>query len=515
VLRRRKWVIAQAVALLPLAAVLYSLQQSQLFEASAEVLLSRQNLAATLTNTQDPLASQQAERVAQTQADVARVPTVAARVLEAAGVNRAPEQLLQASSVRPKPDSDLLVFKVRDHHPDTAARLASIYAGQFTLYRRELDTAAFKRARRELDERIARLEANGDHGTPLYANLVDKEQQLRTLEALQVSNAYVVRSAENAKQVRPKPVRNGVLGLALGLVLGIGLAFLWEALDTRVRSAEEISDHVGLPLLARLPEPAKRLRSRHELVMLAEPTGSQAEAFRMLRTNVEFANLELGARTIMVTSALEGEGKSTSIANLAVACARAGKRVVLVDLDLRRPFLDRFFGLEHHRGLTDVALGHVELDDAIASIPLTDKGLAAWNRANGNGRASVEGLLDVLVSGPLPPDAGEFVSSEAVAEILQHLRKQYELVLVDSPPLLHVGDGMALAAKVEGLLLVTRLRLARRQVLSELHRILGTLPAQPLGFVVAGAQLDQQYGYAYAEYYDGSKKPAAARRQVV
>jgi Mrp family chromosome partitioning ATPase len=337
---------------------------------------------------------------------------------------------------------------------------------------------------------------------------------LRTLEALQVGNTYVVRPAGEAAQVRPTPRRNGILGLALGLVLGIGLGFLREALDTRVHSAEEIAERLGLPLLARLPEPPRRLRSDVELVMLAEPTGSHAEAFRVLRTNVEFANLDRGARTIMVTSALEGEGKSTTVANLAVAYARAGKRVVLVDLDVRRPFLDRFFRLGGVPGLTDVVLGHVELEDAIAHASVADGERAARERAAGNGTASVEGVVDVLASGPLPPDAGEFVATKAITQILERLRERYELVLVDAPPLLHVGDAMTLAAKVDGLLLVSSLRLARRQVLAELRRILETLPALRLGVVVAAAQLEKGDRYGDADYYLRSRPRAASREPV-
>jgi succinoglycan biosynthesis transport protein ExoP len=506
VLRRRKWLIALTVVLVPLTAVIFSLRQSVLYEASAEVLLSRQNLAATLTNTQDPLASQQAERVAQTQADLARTPTVAARVLEAARAPGTPQEFLDASSVRPKSDSDLLIFKVQNGRREEAARLATEYARQFTRYRRELDTVAFKRARQELEARIATLEKNGGRGTPLHDSLVEKEQQLRTLEALQISNAYLIRSATDAEQVRPTPVRNGLLGLALGLVLGIGLAFLREALDTRIRSADEIGERLDLPLVARLPEPPKRVRRDDGLVMLTDPRSPQAEAFRILRTNLEFLNLERGARTIMVTSALETEGKSTTVANLAVACVRAGKRVAVVDLDLRRPYLERFFRLEGAPGLTDVALGHVPLDEALVPVPVGESRTSlgvSWN-----GRGSVEGIVDVLAAGPIPPDAGEFVGTRAVGEILERLQARYDLVLVDSPPLLHVGDAMTLAASVDALLLVTSLRLARRPALDEVHRILEALPAHPLGFVIAGAELEEGgYGYSYNGYYGRTTRP--------
>jgi polysaccharide biosynthesis transport protein len=500
VVRRRKWIILQAAIVVPAAAVAFSLQQSRLYEASSEVLLSRQNLAAALTDTQDVTLSEDAARLVETQANLARVPAVAAAVLAEAQVSdRTPQQFLDSSKVSGKANADLLQFYVTDRSPALAARLASAYARQFTIYRRKLDTAALQRARNELGRRLTGLEKSGERRSALYATLVEKEQQLRTMEALQTANAFVVRSGDEARQVQPRPVRNAILGLALGLVLGLGLAFLWEALDTRVRSTDEIGEQLGLPLLARIPEPPRRLRKDNQLVMLAEPSGIYAEAFRILRTNLEFANLARGARTIMVTSAVEKEGKSMTVANLAVAYARAGKRVALVDLDLRRPFLGRLFGLEPGRpGLTDVALGHVELSDAISWIAVSDRPTTGTS-ANGHGPAA--DTLQLVPAGPAPADAGEFMGTNALADILDQLVERADLVLIDAPPLLHVGDAMTLSARIDALLVVTRLNVVRRPMLGEVRRVLHSSPAAQLGFVLTGARLEEAYGYGgYSAY---------------
>jgi polysaccharide biosynthesis transport protein len=508
ILRRRKWLVVQTLVLVPLAAVAFSLQQKPVYEASADVLLSRQNLANTLNGLQDPTASVQADRVAQTQADIARSPAVARRVIAQLHLtDRTAGDLLANSSVTAKQGADILGFTVRDRDAALAARLADAYATQYRLYRHALDTDALQAARVEVEQRIADL---GTSRGALYESLVEKEQQLRTMEALQTSNSTVINRPSSASQVSPRPFRNAVLGLVLGLFIGVGFAFLRETLDTRVRSAQEIGDRLGLPLLARIPEPAKRLRADDRLVMLADPAGVDAEAFRMLRTNIEFATLGHDVKTVVVTSAVEKEGKSTTIANLAVALARGGQKVILVDLDLRRPFLDKFFDLQGRPGITQVALGRASLNDAIVRVPivpiepnasLRPRYDLSGNEDNGSGR------LAILGTGPIPPDPGEFVGSHRLAEVLEELRGLADVVLVDAPPVLHVNDAMVLSSRVDGLLLVSRMETLRRPMLTELHRLLESTPAHKVGYVVTGAESDEAYGYGYAYGYSYAPRP--------
>ena len=518
VVRRRKWIILPALLLVPAAAVAFSLHQQKLYQASAQVLLSTQNLAATLTGTQQTGITQDPIRIAQTQADVARVPTIAQRVLTAfPGAALTVDEFLGASSVSTATNADILTFDVRNHDPLVARELVDAYAREYTIYRRQLDTAAISSALKKIDLRIKQLVKSGGGHSALYGSLVDRQETLATLEALQTSNASVVETASSAAQIQPRPKRNGILGLALGIVLGIGLAFLWEALDTRVRNVQEIGERLGgMPLLARVPAPSKKLRTEHKLVMLAQPNGVQAETFRMLRTNLDFVTLDRHAHTLMVTSAVEQEGKSTTVANLGIALARAGQRVVLVDLDLRRPFLDKFFDLTGP-GLTQVALGHVSLDQALARIAITDPDLQQEQRdgygngsGNGNGQPSakpVKGVLEVLPSGPIPPDPGEFVGTQALAEILEQLRERADIVLIDAPPVLHVGDAMTLSNRVDGIVVVTRLQVVSRHMLGELGRQLATVPTPVLGFVVTGAGEDEGYGYDYGYGYGYQAKP--------
>ena len=520
VLRRRRWIVVQAVVLTTLATFFFSLRQERLYQATAEVLLMNRSLDDSADR---GILAQSPERIAQTAADVARVPRVAARALAAVGVkDRTPGELLRRSSVTPRANSNLLEFNVIDHFPELAVRLASAYAREFTIYDRLIATQALVRARRDVEAKIRQLERSGESNTDLYRTLLEKAEELRTAETLQTANV-VVRPADAAAKIQPRPVRNAILGFSLGVLLGLGLAFLREALDTRVRSAEEIGDRLGLPLLARLPQPPTKLRNENKLSMLVEPDGVHAEAFRVLRTNLEFANLERGAQIIMVTSALEAEGKSTTVANLAVALARGGRRVVAVDLDLRRPYLDRLFALTRRPGLTQVALGLVDLEDVLVPIPVGDPAATdepADDRyllaGASNGRRQTQGILQVLPTGPVPPDVGEFVGSRTLKEILEQLRAWADVVLVDSPPLLRVGDAITLSGNVDAMIVAANLASTRRHLLSELKRVLDNCPPTKLGFVLTGANLEDGYGYGYYGYggYYYAPREQAKRERV-
>lgn len=522
VVRRRKWITLQAALLVPAAAIAFSVHQQKLYQASAQVLLSSQNLATELTGTQQTGVNVEPDRVAQTQADVARVPAIGATVLRhVPGTGLTVQQFLNRSSVSTAANADILTFEVVNRDAMLARRLVDEYAASYTVYRRNLDTAAIHTALKSVDGRIAQLVGAGGRGGALYASLVERQQTLATMQALQTSNAAVVQQAQKAVQVQPKTSRNAILGIFLGILLGIGLAFLREALDTRVRSAEEIGERLGgLPLLARVPVPSRKLRVKNRLVMLESPTGVQAEAFRMLRTNLDFATLGRNVRTIMVTSAVEQEGKSTTIANLAVALARTGQRVALVDLDLRRPFLHTFFDL-NRPGITQVALGHISLEEALVPIAIADS-RPRWENGNGNGNghnggATVKGILEVLPSGPIPPDPGEFVGTAVLGEIIEELRMRADFVLLDAPPALHVGDAMTLSTRVDGILVVTRMQVVRRHMLNELARQLANAPTPVLGFVVTAADEEESYGYGYGygygsyhtRAYERSEKAAA------
>jgi tyrosine-protein kinase len=509
VLGRRKWSFILPVVIVPAIAVALTMRAAPEYVGSAEVLLNQQNSAQTLVGIQTPYSDP--TRTAATEAELARVQEVARRAIEAAGVrDLTPTELLKSSSVVASAKSDFLTFSVTRPEPVSAERLATSYAQAFTRYRQELNTQSLERAVQAARQQIKHLEDIGLKGSAGYQSWVTKLRQLSAVKALQFPATQVVQVADRAVKVGPQNVRNGMIGLTLGVMLGLVLAFVREALDTRVRSIETIRKTLGLRLLGRLPAPSRQLRRGESLVMLTAPMSHEAEPFRILRTSFEFANSDTQARTIMVTSAVDGEGKSTTAANLAVVLARAGRSVVLVDSDFRRPDLHRLFDLGDGPGLIDVELGNVQLEDALQNVPLA----APDAGAEGGGRPPRrEGRLEVLPAGHILQDPNELGAEFAFAR-LALLRHRADFVLIDAAPLLRVGDAIALSAHVDALILVVRRNVLRSSNLDDLRRILSSTPAAKLGFVLTGTERDEAYGYKQHEYTSTTGRRDAERPPV-
>jgi capsular exopolysaccharide synthesis family protein len=493
VLRRRKWYVVGATILVAGLAVAFSLRQQPVYQAQAQVLLSRQDIASAITGTQNPALAEDPARYAQTQASIARSSAVAALAIKDSHLSgRRPAKLLQESSVTPNATADVLDFTVQDRNRAAAARLVNAYARAFVTYDLQLATNALSKARLQLKRQISRLAALGLNNTPAYQHLLNSRQQLHTMQLLQSSDT-VLTHPSTGRQVKPTPTRDGLLGVGFGILIGLGLAFAAEALDRRVRTPEEVEEQLALPLLARIPAPPKR---RHAgIAMLDEPSSGYAEAIRRLATNIVFSNPDRPARMLMFTSALQQEGKSTTLANLGVALAAVGNRVVLVDLDLRRPTLASLFGVHRLSGLTDVAVGRKSLESALFPVDLPDQ--AQTEDSLDLVEPSAPGSLHLLPTGPLPLRPGEFVASESLAaKVLAPLREQADYVLVDSPPVCVVGDAIRLSARMDAVVAVTRLGFANRSALTDLRRQLADAPPALLGVVVADGDLSPVNGYA-------------------
>jgi succinoglycan biosynthesis transport protein ExoP len=500
VLGRRKWVFLVTFVTVPAAAIALSVTQTPVYQASADVLLTTSQDAGGTgggSGFVDPA------RVAETQAELARVPVVLRMTLDsAAGNGLTLEKFRKASSVSTTPGSDLLAFSVKNSDRRMAMRLATAYAKAFTQYKHDLDTKPLQARLAGTRREIERLRAEGATETVTYSNLVKQEQELRARLAVETPTAQVVREADRAEKIAPRTVRNGAIALVLGLLLALGVAFLGDALDTRVRSVNVVRDVLGIPILGQLPAPSRKREKEGGLVMLADPMSQEAESFRTLRANLNFANSQYQYQAIMITSATGAEGKSTTAANLALALARAGRAVVLIDADLRSPHLHQLFGLDEKPGLIDVELGDAELGQALRAIDLADTTTEYAIRP-----PRPAGSLEVLTVGHALHDPDELGAEAAVARIVQSVRHRADIVLIDAAPLLPVGDAVALSAHVDALLVVARLKGLRLATLDELERILSVAPATKLGIIVTGAPPSR--GYPMSQRY-GVPPPTSA-----
>ena len=516
ILRSRLWIILTLPIVAAVSAYAVSNTQTALYRATARVLVDRSSVVSAITNIQDP-ALGDPTRFLSTEATVARSPTLAARVTSAAHVTGlTPQKLLTSSSVTPESAADLLDVSVSWSNASEAVRLANVYAQDFTQYKTELDTQRIDQALKRLTVRIATLRKTGAAGSASYATLLQYESQLETIGTLLANNTQVLAPASQAAQVRPRPTRDAVLGALLGVVLGIGLAFAAEAFDRRVRSDQEIEAVLGVPLLARVPRPPRHLRDGNGLVMLRDPGTVYAESFRKLKTSLDFVNLERRARTIMVTSAVPREGKSATVANLAVAFARSGRTVALVDLDLRQPSIHSFFHTKPDDGITDVLAGKRSLPEALRTRYIAVGATTTAMRARNGGQPNNEKPnLSVLSAGTMAPASGDMLAdlleSSRLTHVLEELSQQFELVLVDAPPLLPISDTIALTAKIDAVVLVVRAGIPMR-ILYELARQLQSTQAPILGFILTGVTATDAHGYGYGYGPYGTDAPTKAKR---
>lgn len=502
VLRRRKWIVLVALVIAPCAAYFVASRETVRYQATAEVLLGGQTVSTTSGSNQVSLGPTSSQLTV----TIARLPVVA-KMTEArlgSGTTVTPGAILGQTAVGVSPDGALLWVTATTGDALDAQNIANAYAHAFIAYQAATQNASFAAARQSLERRLAKTPAGAVHDS-----ITNALESLEVSEALRVGGSRIFQAAGPGGQLPLHTKRDTAIGGAIGLVIGLALAFLFEALDSRIRTSEAVEEQLGLPLLASLPGHHRGLIRKSRLAMLDRPNGPQAEALRVLRTNLEFAMLSHDVQTVMVTSALEQEGKSTTVANLAVAFARAGRPVTLIDLDLRKPYVHKFFDLGDRPGLTEVVLGWATLDEALAPVHVgvdslrlrpstnSDNGQIEWDAEVGRPP------LHVMKLGPAPPDPGEFISSRPLYETLQALRQRSGLILIDAPPLLGIGDGLALGGKVDATIVVVRMGRARRGVLSRLSRLLASMPAHKLGLVITDAGADETYGtgeYAYRRY---------------
>ena len=348
---------------------------------------------------------------------------------------------------------------------------------------------AFAAALQQEVERVESLMASGGEQTEGVNNLV---------QLIPISSAL-----QPTAPISPNPVRNGLIGLAAGLVLAALYIFIRSLFDRKIRSSEAVEESTGLAVLGTIP--ADRRLDDHRQVLDTEPARKDkqawatAEAIRELRTNLTFSNVDSPARSIVVTSSLAGEGKSSIAANLAVAIAATGEPVILIDADLRRSVQSNMFDLPGNAGLTDLLSGAVQLDDV----------LQRWNP---------DASLFLLSAGRTPPNPSELLGSRTMKRLLAELTRDY-IVVIDSPPLLPVTDASVLARNVDGLIVVAQANRTNLDDLGKAVQRLRKVDATVLGVVLnrvprKGSSAGQYGYYSDAYYYSsdtGTKKKRSGR----
>ena len=510
VIARRKWIVLLVTVLMTVSAVAYSKNQTPKYQATAE-LLSPVPLS-TASKTSISWSVQHAP--------LADTPTIANLVitgkepplpkLPATVIVNAPQfqphaadgltgdELLHVTTVVPNATSDGIDFTVTASDPAVAEQLATAWAvayGNYVAYQNIQQTVTkFV----NIDEQVQPQFYNSGATPPVLTqaqkdNFAAQEATLQNA-LLTAAPPPEVQAASNANQTQPQTTRNTIIGLVLGLVLGVILAFLQDLLDKRIRTADEVGRRLRVPLLASIPTPPRSLRE-HPLVLLAPRGGAQgpsAEAYRIAKLNLGTVMRANRAKAVMFVSAADSEGTSRTAANMAIALARTGSHVVLIDANMRRPAIDGFFGLDDRTGLSDILSGHGDLADALTIV---DVGGGSPDDAGANGRAASGGLLEVLPAGPPPADAADLLESRAMAELLGELRGRADIVLIDAPPMLPVTDAMMLGAKVDGVIVVARARLASRPHMVALARALDACAAPTLGFLFTGVSVSEENEY--------------------
>ncbi|RPI02741.1 MAG: hypothetical protein EHM72_03400 [Calditrichaeota bacterium] len=450
-------------------------------------------------------------------------------------------------------------FAENEHMIDPVSQMSSLYQQQIELdlklqmlrtQEKSLASslAEYEQSLRHLPEKefeLARLTRERDLANNLYIMLSEKREEARISEAEKVGNMRIIDRAQLPKRpILPRKELNLAIGLMLGLTVGLGLAFFMESLDTTLKTPEEVERKTGLTILGSIPK-IKNLSSVDEemnggrgnpqvLVTHSEPSSPASEAYRTLRTNLQFSNLAQKTRAIMLTSSGPREGKSTTSANLAVATAQMGLQTLLIDADLRRPTLHKIFNINREPGLADILLHHNDslpgdngrngdendldndLDDqhplrhtslrarkAVQQMVSLDHSLAAAVH-----HSQIE-HLDVLTCGLLPHNPSEILSSETMRDLLALAKQKYEFVIIDAPPIIAVTDAAVLAPQMDAALMVVESARNDRDIILKAKVLLERVGVTMIGAVLNNVRERNLYGdydYYYTYYSEKERK---------
>ena len=506
---RRRWPIIVLVCLLTTGvAIARSATSTRIYQTSATVLVSDPqtvNADGSSSSTVD----------IPTEIELIGSGPIGAAVSKELGADAAKISGLNITEVG---STTLIQITTDSSSPAVAQKGANAYADQYVKIRTQqaIDsinktTVVIQQKVTDLQTQITQLNtkiavAGAFPSSDLTSQLSSLNSQLSTytaqLERLQVTadlrattGAQVVNQAGlPSTPIKPTPSRDALLGFALGLVLGLGIAFLTEFLDDKIKTTEDVARYGrGIPVIAEIPRIARE-RNGRRLVALDDPASGAAESYRALRTSLRLIGLRQPIQTLLVTSPMAAEGKTTLVANLGVTMARAGLRVVVVDLDLRRAQLGEMLGASNDIGVMSVLLGEVTLAEALYEVPIS----------------SGVPRLRLLPAGPLPPNPSEIMGTARMGDLITNLKQSADVVILDTPPLVPVTDAMVLSGRVDGVLLVASAGNTRRRHLQRATEYLEQAEAPVIGAVLNGS--GQHIRYGYYKKYDYSRRGRKGRR---
>jgi capsular exopolysaccharide synthesis family protein len=484
----RLMVLAAAVA--AAVAVAVSALQPNQYSATANLLFRDPGFDQKLFGNNFASQGVDTDRQASTNVELAQSEGIAqatARVLRHPG---GAEGVRKNIAIKPAGESDVVAVTATLRDPRAAAHLANTYVNQYVAFRRNADKRTLEVAIASLRQQLA--EGNKNRLDPDEAStLRTRLGQLQVLRTLQTGNAEVVQAATPpSDRSSPHPLRNGVLGAGVGLLAGAALIVGRRRLDRRVREPEDFAALTGSAILVTIPHsPDLKL----DAPVLAGG-GIAEEAFALLRARLAYVDVDNPPRVFMVTSAAPGEGKSTVALNLArVVATRSRARVLLVETDLRRPVLATRLGLTSPPSLPEVlsTRGDEAVDFAkyATSVTPTD---ASW-----------QGTLDVVVAGSPPPNPGGLLGSESMLRFIDDARRSYDIVVVDTAPVLAVADALPLVRLTDAVILVGRVGISNRKAVSAVAESLRQVDAPVAGIAVNDAKV-RTGSYQYYGAYDAN-----------
>ena len=496
-LGERRWLILATAAVIVAVATLNSAAQDDKYEAVSKVLVGQTDPVNALFPGAG--ADKDPDRIARTNLELIENETVAERVSRAqlGEDSLSVDELLERVDAEIENDSDVVAIKVRDEDPERAAEIANGFATQYSRFRERASSRnledAIERAQIELDA-LADEELSSPRGRTIERRLSD----LEIAAALQGSAVEVVKRADAPDDpVEPRPFLTFLVSIPIGLLAGLLLAGLVSYLDRRLKREEQVEAITQMPVVASIPRRSERLvRRKAGGGVWADPV--EAESYGRLATNLRFFNFDRQVKTVLVTSAVPEEGKTTVTLRLAAALAGAGQGVLAVEADLRRPTFTDYFSIQFPHGLSGVLIGATPFEDVVTRVHTsyalaapTEEGDEAWTTAP---------FIEVVPAGVVPPNPTELLAGNALPRVLQEAKKHADIVLVDSAPLVPVGDAIPIANAVDGVLLVVKLGESQRDELRRALKLLGTLRSKVIGVVITNADRpSDKYDYYATE----------------